>query len=51
MVKGKSIAEALKITKDDIVKTLGGLPKIKYHCSILAIDALKEAIKDYNEKK
>ena len=51
LVKGKSIAEALKITKDDIVKTLGGLPKIKYHCSILAIDALKEAIKNYNEKK
>ena len=51
LVKGKKITEALKITKDDIVKTLGGLPKIKYHCSILAIDALKEAIKNYNEKK
>ena len=51
LVKGKTIKEALKITKDDIVKSLGGLPKIKYHCSVLAVDALKEAVKDYNGKK
>ena len=51
LVKGKTIKEALKVTKDDIVKSLGGLPKIKYHCSILAVDALKEAIKNYNAKK
>ena len=51
LVKGKTIKEALKITKDDVVKSLGGLPKIKYHCSILAIDALHEAIKNYNAKK
>ena len=50
LVKGKTIKEALKITKDNIVESLGGLPKIKYHCSILAVDALKEAIKDYNAK-
>jgi len=47
MAKGKTIKEALKITKDNIVKSLGGLPKVKYHCSILAIDALVEAIYDY----
>jgi len=50
LVKGKTIKDALKITKDNIVKALGGLPKIKYHCSILAVDALAEAIKDYNAK-
>jgi len=50
LVKGKTIKEALRISKDDIVKSLGGLPKIKYHCSVLAVDALKEAIKDYNAK-
>jgi len=51
LVKGKTIKQALKITKDNIVKKLGGLPKIKYHCSVLAVDALKEAIKDYENKK
>lgn len=50
LVKGKTIKQALKITKDNIVKELGGLPKIKYHCSILAVDALHEAIKDYQSK-
>ena len=50
LTKGKTIKEALKITKDNIVESLGGLPKIKFHCSILAIDALIEAIFDYLEK-
>jgi nitrogen fixation protein NifU and related proteins len=47
MVKGKTIKEALAIKKDDVVKLLGGLPKIKLHCSVLAVDALQAAIKDY----
>ena len=47
LVKGKTIKEALKITKDNIIESLGGLPKIKYHCSVLAIDAFTEAIYDY----
>ncbi len=47
LVKGKTIRQALKIKKEDIVKRLGGLPSIKYHCSILAVDALIEAIYDY----
>lgn len=47
LVKGKTIKEALKITKDNIISSLGGLPKIKYHCSVLAVDALTEAIYDY----
>lgn len=48
LVKGKTLKEALKIKKDDLIKKLGQpLPPIKIHCSILAIDALKEAIYDY----
>jgi nitrogen fixation NifU-like protein len=50
LAKGKTIKEALKITKDSIIKKLGGLPSIKYHCSVLAVDALAEAIKDYRGK-
>ena len=44
---GLTIEQALKITPQDIVKELGGLPKIKIHCSILADQAFKEAIKNY----
>ena len=51
LAKGKTIKEAMEIEKDDIVKKLGGLPSIKYHCSILAVDALIEAIYDYFTKK
>lgn len=51
LAKGKTIANALKISKDDIVKKLGGLPSVKYHCSILAVDALKEAVKNYENSK
>jgi nitrogen fixation NifU-like protein len=47
LVKGKTIDEALKVSKNDIVDTLKGLPPIKIHCSILAIDALDEAIYQY----
>lgn len=47
LVKGKTIEEALKIDKDKIVKTLNGLPPIKIHCSVLAAEALAEAIYQY----
>lgn len=50
LAKGKTIDQALALKKDDIVKSLGGLPPIKIHCSILAIDALYEAIYDYLSK-
>ena len=49
-VKGKTIKEALEVTKDNVIESLGGLPKIKYHCSVLAVDALVEAIYDYFSK-
>ena len=47
LVKGKTIDQALAISKKDIIETLQGLPPIKIHCSILAIDALGEAIYQY----
>jgi nitrogen fixation NifU-like protein len=47
MAKGKTLDEALKISKDDIAKALGGLPPQKLHCSVLAADGLKAAIEDY----
>ncbi|MEA2092857.1 MAG: iron-sulfur cluster assembly scaffold protein [Patescibacteria group bacterium] len=50
LAKSKTIPEALKIDKEMIANELGGLPKIKYHCSILAADALAEAIYDYLSK-
>ena len=45
--KGKTIDEALKITRNDVANELDGLPPIKMHCSNLAADALHEAIKNY----
>ena len=50
MAKGKMLDDALKITRDDVANELGGLPAIKLHCSNLAADALREAIKDYRKK-
>jgi len=48
MVKGKKLEEALKIKKEDLIKRLGQpLPLFKIHCSVLAIDALREAVYDY----
>jgi len=49
MIKGKTIKYALAITKDDVVKKLGGLPPVKYHCSVLAVDALKNAVENYRK--
>lgn len=49
LVKGKTIEEAKKIKKEDIVKSLGGMPKIKVHCSVLGIKALKKAIEDFEK--
>jgi len=51
LAKGKTLEEAMKITNKDVANELGGLPPIKMHCSNLAADALKAAIKNYNNKK
>ena len=50
IVKGKTLDEAMMLTRDDVANELGGLPAIKMHCSNLATDALREAIKDYRKK-
>ena len=47
LVMGKTVEKALQVTKDDIVSALGGLPEQKIHCSVLADDALKDALRDY----
>jgi nitrogen fixation NifU-like protein len=51
LVKGKTIEEALQISNQTVTKALGGLPKVKMHCSVLAEDALKAAILDYNKSQ
>lgn len=50
MAKGKTIEEALKITRDMVAQELGGLPANKMHCSNLGADALHKAIEDYLRK-
>lgn len=51
LAKGKTLKEAEKITRNDVAESLKGLPPIKMHCSNLSSDALKAAIKDYENKK
>jgi nitrogen fixation NifU-like protein len=51
MAMGKTLDEAMKITREDVAKELGGLPSHKMHCSNLGADALHEAIEDYRKKK
>ena len=51
MVKGMTIDEALNLTNARVVEELEGLPPQKIHCSVLAEEAIKEAIDDYKKKK
>ena len=51
LARGKTLDEALKITRSDVANNLGGLPPIKMHCSNLAADALHAAIDDYLKKR
>ncbi len=51
MVKGMTVEEALKLTNKRVVEALGGLPTQKIHCSVLAEEAIKKAIEDYQSKK
>ena len=50
MIKGKTIDEALALTNKDVVDALGGLPAHKLHCSVLAEEAIKSAVKDYYDR-
>ena len=50
MIKGKKIDEALELSNKAVVEALGGLPAHKIHCSVLAEEAVKAAVKDYYDK-
>ena len=50
MIIGKTCEEALKITNDDVLKELGGLPAVMIHCSVLSEQSIKAAIYDYAQK-
>ncbi len=50
MIKGKPIDEALKLTNKAVVEALDGLPAHKIHCSVLAEEAVKAAIRDYYDR-
>ena len=50
LAKGKTLDEAMKITRKDVADALDGLPPLKMHCSNLAADALHSAIEDYRSK-
>jgi len=51
MVVGKTLEEVQKITKEDVASALDGLPEQKIHCSLLATDAVKDAIYDYLKRR
>ena len=50
MIKGKPISEALELSNKAVVDALGGLPAYKLHCSVLAEESIKAAVKDYYDK-
>lgn len=49
LAKGKTLEEAEKLTDDDIITALEGIPEKKQHCSLLGINAIRKAIQDYRE--
>ena len=51
LIKGKPLSEALKLTNKAVTEALDGLPPHKLHCSVLAEEAIKTAVKDYYDKK
>ena len=50
LIKGKKVEEALTLTNKAVIEALDGLPPVKVHCSVLAEEAVKAAIKDYYDK-
>lgn len=50
LIKGASVADALKLTNEAVTEALDGLPPHKLHCSVLAEEAIKKAVKDYYDK-
>ena len=50
LIKGKPVAEAMQLTNKAVAEALDGLPPVKMHCSVLAEEAIKSALKDYYDK-
>ena len=50
LIKGKPVTEAMKLTNKAVAEALDGLPAYKMHCSVLAEEAIKSALKDYYDK-
>ena len=50
LIKGKPISDALELTNQAVVEALDGLPPVKIHCSVLAEEAIKAAVKDYYDR-
>ena len=50
MIKGKPLSEALKLTNKAVAEAISGLPAHKLHCSVLAEEAIKSAVKDYYDR-
>ena len=50
LIKGKHISQAIELSNKAVVEALDGLPAIKIHCSVLAEEAIKEAVKDYYDR-
>ena len=51
LIKGKPVSEAMQLTNAAVAEALDGLPDYKMHCSVLAEEAIKAALDDYNNKK
>lgn len=51
LAKGKSVAEAKRLTDDDVIQALRGIPEKKKHCSLLGVSGLHDAIKDFEHKQ
>jgi nitrogen fixation NifU-like protein len=51
MLKGRKLEDALKISNQAVAEALGGLPPVKIHCSVMAEEALKAAVEDYEKRK
>lgn len=50
LIKGQPISKALELTNKAVVEALDGLPAVKIHCSVLAEEAIKQAVKDYYDR-
>jgi nitrogen fixation NifU-like protein len=51
LIKGKPVSEAMKLTNAAVAEALDGLPAYKMHCSVLAEEAIKAALDDWNNRK